>query len=224
MDHICPLCEGTQISLYHKDKKRSYLCCQTCSLVFVPPRDYPSSVEERRIYDLHQNSADDPGYRRFLSRLADPLMERIGEGREGLDFGCGPGPALSVMLEEKGSKMSLYDIFYFDNRDVLEREYDFICCTEVVEHLQMPAEVLDRLFSLLKREGWLAIMTKMVIDQKAFSSWHYIQDPTHICFFSRKTFEFLSRKWGCSLQFIDKDVIFFKKIGINGKGYENRRI
>lgn len=211
MDHICPLCKGTRILPYHQDKKRTYFICQSCSLVFVLPQFYPVPEEERRIYDLHENSPDDSAYRRFLSRLFEPLLERIGDAQRGLDFGCGPGPALSVMLEEQGHCMSLYDIFYFDNRDVLEREYDFICCTEVVEHLQKPAEVLDRLFSLLKTEGWLAIMTKMVIDQKAFSSWHYIQDPTHICFFSRETFEFLSRKWGCSLQFIDRDVIFFKK-------------
>ncbi len=33
----CPLCAGGKISLYSKDGSRSYFCCGSCSLVFVPP-------------------------------------------------------------------------------------------------------------------------------------------------------------------------------------------
>ena len=211
MNQTCPLCHGTTISPYFQDKRRSYLQCGDCDLVFVPPEYYPTREEEKRIYDLHQNSPDDPGYRRFLSRLSDPLLDCIADSREGLDFGCGPGPTLSVMLEEKGHNVSLFDPFYFNQKEVLERSYDFICCTEVVEHLQDPAGELDRLYSLLKKGGTLALMTKIVIDRQAFSSWHYIQDQSHICFFSRKSFEYLAEKWGSRLQFIDRDVIFFQK-------------
>ena len=39
----------------------------------------------------------------------------------GLDFGCGPGPALTLLMEEAGfAKMNLYDPFYF--ADEYERE------------------------------------------------------------------------------------------------------
>jgi len=213
MPRTCPLCHGIHITGYHQDKRRNYLFCRTCHLVFVPEQFYPDPEEEKRIYDLHENSPDDPGYRRFLSRLCAPLLERIGENREGLDFGCGPGPALSVMLEEQGHRMSLYDIFYYDNRDVLRKEYDFICATEVAEHLQNPSEEFDRLFSLLRKGGWLALMTKLVIDRDAFKTWHYIQDRTHICFYSRETFQYLAEQYDCSLHFIDGDVILFQKTG-----------
>ncbi|MGB2360319.1 MAG: methyltransferase, partial [Porticoccaceae bacterium] len=61
-----------------------------------------SSAAEKAIYDQHQNSPDDLQYRRFLSRLTEPLLERLGPCSRGLDFGCGPGPTLSVMMAEQG--------------------------------------------------------------------------------------------------------------------------
>ena len=39
---------------------------------------------------------------RFLGRLAEPLVERLDPGASGLDFGCGPGPALAAMLTRRG--------------------------------------------------------------------------------------------------------------------------
>ena len=55
---------------------------------------------------------NDAGYRRFLSKLADPLMARLAPGARGLDYGCGPGPALAAMLREAGHEVALYDPFF----------------------------------------------------------------------------------------------------------------
>lgn len=211
MIHSCPLCQSSSLSDYHRDRRRTYLFCIKCHLVFVPKQFHVDEIEEKRIYDLHENKPEDSGYRRFLSRLSTPLLEHLGECNKGLDFGCGSGPALAAMLVEKGHLMSLYDIIYFDNKEVLDDEYDFICATEVFEHLRHPAEEISRLFTMLKRGGWLAIMTKLVLDKEAFSKWHYIQDQTHICFYSKETFQFLSEQYDCELYFIDKDVVFMRK-------------
>ena len=69
----CPLCRETAPELFFEDKNRTYLRCRNCMLVFVPTRFRLSAQEERATYDLHQNDAQDPGYRRFLSRLSRPL-------------------------------------------------------------------------------------------------------------------------------------------------------
>lgn len=107
--------------------------------------------------------------------------------------------------------MALYDRFYADFREVLTRRYDFITCTETVEHLFEPGDVFDRLFSILESGGWLGLMTKLVIDRDAFRRWHYKNDPTHVCFFSRETFQWLAARHGCSLEFIGNDVILMQK-------------
>lgn len=54
-------------------------------------------------------------------------------------------------------------------------------------------------------------MTKMVIDRQAFRQWHYIRDMTHICFYSRGTFEYLAKRFHAQLEFVAKDVILFHK-------------
>jgi hypothetical protein len=207
----CPLCCSEDIDFFFKDKKRIYMRCFSCKLVFVP-RGYWLSVEdERATYDLHENDAQDPGYRQFLSRLSIPLLERLDAKQTGLDFGCGPGPTLSVLLEEQGQLVDLYDPFYYNDPTVFYKKYDFICATEVVEHLRNPDKEFTALFEMLNRGGWLGIMTKLVSDDRAFSQWHYIRDMTHICFYSRATFEYLSRRFRAELTIAANDVILLKK-------------
>lgn len=196
---------------FHEDKRRPYLRCCRCALVFVPPLYYLDRAAERAEYDLHRNGVDDPGYRTFLSRLALPLLARLAPGSSGLDFGCGPGPALAAMLREAGHEVSLYDIFYQADADVFDRTYDFVCATEVVEHLHHPGTELGRLWSLLNTGGVLAIMTKLVRDREAFATWHYKNDPTHVCFFSEQTWRWWAREQGAQLELIGADVILLRK-------------
>jgi 2-polyprenyl-3-methyl-5-hydroxy-6-metoxy-1,4-benzoquinol methylase len=207
----CPLCLSDRIVDYSKDMLRDYLSCENCQLVFVPHQFHLSSADERAQYDLHENNPDDSGYRKFLSRLADPLGERLAANSQGLDFGCGPGPCLSLMLEEQGHCVALYDLYYADNRSAFERDYDFITATEVIEHLSQPMSELQGLWNLLKPGGYLGLMTKLVADAEKFANWHYKTDPTHISFFSAETFEYLGEQWGSAPVIIGADVIIFQK-------------
>ncbi len=208
-DPHCPLCSNENLDLFFEDKKRIYLRCSYCKLVFVPSRYWLSAEEEKAIYDLHENDAQDEGYRQFLSRLSVPLLEKLGSKQKGLDFGCGPGPALSVLLEQQGHQVDLYDPFFYDDPSVFSKSYDFICATEVVEHLHNPDKEFSTLFGILKRGGRLGIMTKLVTNKQAFSKWHYIRDMTHICFYTRNTFEYLTQRYHARLSFIANDVILF---------------
>lgn len=207
----CPLCNHRNPSLFFKDEHRTYLLCNHCALVVVPQRYWLSAEEEKAVYDLHENHVMDPGYRRFLSRLAIPLQKKLAPGQRGLDFGCGPGPALSVLLEEAGHRVNLYDPFYFNDPQLLEETYDFITATEVLEHLQDPGTVFATLFDRLKPGGWLGIMTGLIIDRQAFQNWHYIRDLTHICFYSRDTFEYLARQFNADILFAGNNVILLNK-------------
>lgn len=208
----CPLCRGKEIDFYHDDRTRMYLCCRHCSLIFVPDSYWLSRQEEKALYDLHENNSEDQGYRSFLSRLCTPLQARLQPNKKGLDFGCGPGPTLSVMLEENSlCSVALYDPFYYNDPSLLEREYDFICATEVIEHLRDPDKEFRRLFDMLGPGGTLAIMTKLATGRQAFSNWHYIRDPSHICFYSQATFAYLARRFTAGLEIIGSDVIMLLK-------------
>lgn len=177
----------------------------------MPREQHLNWIEQKAIYDLHDNDPNNEGYRAFLSRLADPLRERLPAGASGLDYGCGPGPALSAMLSEQGFPTAVFDPIYAKYPEALQQRYDFICCSEVVEHFTEPGIEFDRLFSLLKPQGWLGIMTKRVIDREAFSRWHYKNDPTHVSFFSEPTFRWLAARYRCRLEFVGKDVAFLQR-------------
>jgi hypothetical protein len=200
------------VNHYFEDKRRAYLQCQQCELVFVKPEQRLEAKEEKAHYDLHENDPSDAGYRRFLSRIADPLTDKISSNSQGLDFGCGPGPTLSIMLEEAGHTMELYDIYYHPEASVLEKTYDFMTATEVIEHLYHPDKVWQQWLNLVKPKGWIGLMTKLVIDVDAFAGWHYKNDPTHVVFFSRQTFQFLAERDKLELEFFGNDVILLRKV------------
>lgn len=208
----CPLCRAAAGEPFFQDW-RDYLRCPVCRLVFVPAHQFLSPESEKAAYDLHENSADDPEYRRFLGRLFVPLSERLAPGSSGLDFGSGPGPTLSLMFEEAGHSMAIFDYFYAPEIERLGRQYDFISASEVVEHLHQPRAELDRLWSCLKPNGHLGIMTRRLTDQTAFANWHYKRDPTHVCFYATETFRWLAAHWRAPVTFHENDVVIFTRTG-----------
>ena len=105
----CPLCLGESVRQFAVIQNRTYWRCQACLLTFLSPEQRPDPDRERAEYELHRNRPDDAGYRAFLSRLTDCLASKLPPGATGLDYGCGPGPTLSLILAEQGFSMAVYD-------------------------------------------------------------------------------------------------------------------
>jgi 2-polyprenyl-3-methyl-5-hydroxy-6-metoxy-1,4-benzoquinol methylase len=208
---VCPLCCASDCNDYWQDSRRNFYQCSACALVFVGAAQHLSAEQEKAEYDKHQNLPDDKGYKLFLSRVYQPMLAKIKLGDQGLDFGCGPGPVLSTLFEQAGFPVAIYDPYYFDDKQALSSRYDFITATEVIEHIYQPNEVLPKLWSLLENGGTLGLMTKLVKDQQAFGQWHYKNDLTHVCFYSRNTFTWLAAELGAELEFVGDDVILLCK-------------
>lgn len=185
--------------------------CDLCEATFLLAHQLPTAERERAEYERHRNEADDAGYLSFLARLSAPLLARLAPAREGLDFGCGPGPVLAGMLRSAGHAVAVYDPFFAPDRSVLQRRYDFVTCTEVVEHFHHPAEEFARLDALLRPGGWLGIMTCFQTDDARFARWHYRRDPTHVVFYREATFRVIARKYGWSCEIPAKDVVLMRK-------------
>lgn len=211
-DMDCPLCYQRDITYFFKDKRRQYLHCNCCELVFADPLTLLSAEEELAQYQLHQNDLNDDGYRRFLSRLASPLLTALpATAVKGLDFGCGPGPLLALMLTEAGHQMAVWDPFFANDPAVLQQQYDFISCSEAIEHFVRPAEEWALWLTMLAPGGILAIMTKRYTSLEAFAQWHYKNDPTHVSFFSKQTFIFLAQRDGFRISFPADDVVLLQR-------------
>lgn len=207
----CPLCNTVETREYAKGENRIYLHCTTCDLVFVPSSYLISPEEEKAKYDNHQNSPENQGYRDFLNKLLSPLKIHLRENAKGLDFGSGPGPTLSVIMQESGFDMEIYDYFYHDDKTVFEKNYDFITTTEVIEHLHLPYLEIKKLWDCLKPGGVLGIMTAFRPDQNAFQKWYYKRDITHIRFFTHTSFEWLANALNAKLEVPQSGVVILKK-------------
>lgn len=177
----------------------------------MDPADHPSPAAERAEYLLHQNAPDDAGYRRFLSRLSNPLVQRLTPGACGLDYGCGPGPALAVMLREQGFAMDLYDPYFAPDQTPLTRTYDFITCTETAEHFFHPSREFSRLNRLLRPGGWLGLMTETMISDARFPGWWYHSDPTHVSFYRQATLAWIALHYNWQMVVPRKNVTLFYK-------------
>ena len=189
----------------------TYLECSRCGLYFANPEERIPPEEEKLRYLPHENNPDDPDYRAFLNQLFEPLNQRLPPNRHGLDYGSGPGPTLHLMFEDTGHKMDIYDPFFADNPEVLEKTYDFITCTETAEHFYHPGREFQNLWTMLKPGGLLGIMTWLLSDAIDFKTWHYRRDETHVAFYQKKTFEWLADRLNANLDILSDRVIILEK-------------
>ncbi|HUH13741.1 MAG TPA: class I SAM-dependent methyltransferase [Longimicrobiales bacterium] len=206
----CPLCGSDAVRPAARAHGRDYFACEVCALAFLSPAQRLSPTEERARYEQHENDPADARYRTFLARLAAPLMAHLQAGATGLDYGAGPGPALSVMLEEAGFPTAIYDPFFAPDPGPLSRTYDFVTCTETFEHFFAPARELEQLDALLRPGGWLAVMTELR-DGQDLEKWWYVRDPTHVCFYAAQTLEWIAASRGWRLERPRASVALFHK-------------
>ncbi|MCC5977359.1 MAG: class I SAM-dependent methyltransferase [Salinarimonas sp.] len=214
----CPLCDDPATEAFVTIATQSYHRCPVCALRFLDPAHHPDRETERAQYALHQNDPDDPRYRAFLSRLADPLLAMLEPGSSGLDYGCGPGPALAAMLREAGHAVALYDPFFAPDKRVLEANYDFVTCTETAEHFHDPAREFARLDALLRPGGWLGLMTIFQSDDARFAGWHYRRDPTHVVFYREETVHWIAAHYGWECTIPCPNVALMQKPGAADPG------
>ncbi|TVQ30156.1 MAG: class I SAM-dependent methyltransferase [Wenzhouxiangella sp.] len=210
MNPVCPVCLGNQARWFQDVDLRRYWRCERCQATFLDPDQLPDRATEKSEYDRHQNDPHDSGYRRFLGRLTEALLTRLAPGSEGLDYGCGPGPALARMMTEAGHKMAVYDPIYAPDRRALDKRYDFITCTETAEHFHHAYREFERLNTLVKPGGWLALMTRFQTDDDRFANWHYRRDPTHVVFYRPETFDWLGQHWSWEVEIMTPDRVLVR--------------
>ena len=191
----CPLCASTAPYTHIIGPKgRGYQLCQNCQLIFMEREFLPDRSTEKERYQAHRNGPQDDGYVRFLNQAITPARPFLNSSMRGLDYGCGPVPTLSGLLQMQGLQCENYDPFFFPA--LPENQFDFIFATEVVEHFFQPGQELQRISELLARGGILTIMTEPWISLQGFSEWHYAKDITHVCFYHAKTIEYICTRYG----------------------------
>lgn len=210
---ICPLCgdAGLKRRLLSADGRGCHVC-GGCSLIFADAGCHLSLDDEMRRYVCHENSIENEGYVSFLNQIIEPALRHLKAGMRGLDYGCGPGPTLSKLLERRGFACDNYDPLF--PKDELKPPYDFIFSTECLEHFRKPREDIAFMLDLLASGGILAVMTELWVSTEEFSKWHYGRDSTHLSFYNARTLDYVRDHFALSVLWRDgrRCVIFRKRI------------
>ena len=207
----CIVCNNKKIEIFITIKEKVYWKCLFCLSKFLDKKHYVDFETEKKHYLKHNNHINDIDYRKFLSRLTNPLKKYISKNENGLDYGCGFAPALVEMLSEEGYNIECYDPFFFPNKNIFLKKYQFITCSEVVEHFFQPYEEFKKIDDILKVNGYLAIMTSFMTDDNLFKDWYYRRDPTHVVFYSKKTFQVIASQMNWQMINISKNIVIFYK-------------
>lgn len=189
----CPLCENID-NKHFTVKGKKYFQCHKCGLTYLDAEFRLPPEEEQKRYSYHQNSIDNQGYVNFLNRIIEPALQFIPINNIGLDYGCGPNPVLSQILNNKGIKCSCYDPFFFPKVS-LSNSYDFIFATECFEHFFSPKIEIEKISKLLVTNGILCIMTELASESTDFANWYYKNDPTHVCFYEQQTINYICNEY-----------------------------
>ncbi len=166
---------------------------------------------ELQRYLTHRNHRDDSGYLVFQERLIAPLVARLAPGSEILDFGSGPTPVMAELMRERGFRVEIFDPFFSIDRSVLDRTYDAVACCETAEHFRYPIDDWSKIMKCLRSGSRLGVMTLMHNEEMDMLRWWYAQDPTHICFYSARTMQWISAHFDLRLDIINDRVVLFEK-------------
>jgi 2-polyprenyl-3-methyl-5-hydroxy-6-metoxy-1,4-benzoquinol methylase len=194
----CHICNNPTEPFVHEKTNITYYHCKHCEYIFKSPECYQDFDSQKERYNLHTNDENDEGYKAYFQRFLDFTLPLVGEPKTALDFGCGASTILSSMLNDKGIDCDYYDPIYHPDTQHDSKKYEIIVSTEVFEHLHQPSVVFESLITRLEEGGYLALQTQFhPNDVGAFKKWYYHQDPTHIVFFTAKTFKVLCEVYGC---------------------------
>ncbi len=188
----CPLCKQAASEFY----KEEFYICENCLGIFRHQGSLPNKDQEKERYELHNDDVFDIGHRSFVQPLTDAILSRFTANDSGLDFGSGPRSVVSEILKENHFSIKQYDPFFQNHPQLLETNYDYIACCEVVEHFHNPAKEFQLLHKLLKPGACLLGMTEIYHSEIDFQTWYYKNDKTHVFFYQRETLEWIKLNFG----------------------------
>ncbi len=207
----CLLCLQTITvqDFYQNENSHIFCRCNGCGLFFRSPENRLSLQAERARYELHQNNVTDLDYQNFLRPIVEAILKNHTPEQQGMDFGCGPSSVISHLLKKQSYQIVDYDPFFFPLEHLLLNQYDYVTCTEVVEHFFNPDQEFKKLRLLLKPEGQLYIKTSLTDQVQDFTQWYYQRDPSHVSFYNIKSLRYIKTKFEFShLEVFEKYIVF----------------
>lgn len=203
----CPLCHSPLTAFIDTD----YFDCRGCKALVKDPSLLPTPEEEQKRYKSHNNDVKDVRYQKFTAPIWQYILEHFTQQDLGLDYGSGTGPVISKMLLDQGYSIKQYDPFFSPEHALLDLEYNYIACCEVVEHFFHPRDEFTKLDNMLLPGGKFVGMTLLYQDDINFKTWSYRKDETHVFIYRKETLQFIARLFDYKLTELTNRFFVFKK-------------
>lgn len=210
----CKICQSDTEAISDEKTLKIYHKCSTCRYIFLDENFYIDRVSEKKHYDKHHNNFESLGYVKMFDDLIDEfVVPHLKSIKTALDFGCGEGEVLPILLEKRNLLCDRYDLFYFPDEIYKDKKYDLISSTEVFEHLENPLGMFKKLLLHVEENGYLILMSAFhPNDDEKFLKWWYIRDITHIGFFNMSTFKYIAQELNLKIvKHNSKNTIMFQK-------------
>ena len=203
----CVFCCSPKIIRF-EIRNKVYGYCSSCGGYFLDNRFFLSPKEQKERYLLHDNSLENQGYRQFLKKFLDFSLPFIKEKDVILDYGSGPNPALTLLLEEYKRETLIsstvschfWDPFFAPDNELVKA--NVILCLEVAEHFENPLQDFKKLADFCLPDGFIVIGTQCVssdLTHEKFKNWWYKEDATHVSFYSKKALQKCAESVGLEL-------------------------
>jgi len=209
----CSICNSYRTQVVKKvqspfiDKKYTLYFCNDCKSYFFNSKQYNLDIE--RLYnDKNFSLTEEITYSRYLYRQVKRIEKLIGSNKKPLnilDIGCRTGDFLchwpkgnnlygvelnkdfADVAQKRGIK--IYNDFIENINFTIK--FDVVTCYAILEHIQSPHKLLEKIVSLIKDGGILVIMIPTIecklrekLDKKNIH-WHMYSPPEHLAYYSR---------------------------------------
>jgi 2-polyprenyl-3-methyl-5-hydroxy-6-metoxy-1,4-benzoquinol methylase len=242
----CIICNTEDFKLVLRKENLTLVRCQKCHLIYLNGLQSNLNIENYAYYNKRINMTKDELYNSITEKRYTALLKKIEAHRKNneiLDVGCGEGHFISVAKSMQwhitGIETTPYAVEICKKFGLnvmhsgllginLQRDYyDIVTMFEVLEHLESPKKYLNKINSILRRNGILIITTpnfnclaRLLLKERC-----NIIHKQHLCYFTPNTVKSLLKE--CNFKVIDLTVKninlpvlwkFFKKDSIDWYG------
>jgi len=204
----CPLCNSKADTFYNYNK-RHFFKCNTCAGIFLDKKLWLTKEEEIARYKTHNNDVEDKNYQQFVAPITTAVLKDFTVKHKGLDFGAGTGPVISKVLGDHNFQIVQYDPFFHNYKNLLDKNYNYIVCCEVMEHFYYPKKEFDLLKKIMLPHARLYCMTVLFDESMNFHNWYYKNDPSHVFIYQFKTIYWIKENFKFSDVTINDRLITF---------------
>lgn len=219
----CLSCHSDSFNISYKTKDRNISHCRKCGLLFVSP--IPSenqilSIVEKVSQNFYKEYlAEFNSYSEYFKNKASDIDKLTSKGQL-LDIGCGPGTFLEIAKKRGwdvlGIDLSAEAIKICKKKKIKAKlattnslntkseTFNVITAFQLIEHVQMPDQLLKHIFNMLKPEGYLILTTP---DQQGFLSkimgrfWFEYYNLEHLYFFRQSVLQNMVKNFGFQIIF-----------------------